>query len=126
MPVKSAGSYELKRPSPRGGKLLDISFIILLTLGAFAASARIGLAPRPSDGGVAVMFAPWTSAADSLSQATAAGGRFVRFGGLPFIAVVMPADAGYAGRMLSDGAWLVMDPKLLAACAAAFSSERTS
>jgi hypothetical protein len=112
----------LKCLSPRGGKLLDIGFLILLTLGAFAASARIGLVPRTSDGGIAVMFAPWTSAADSLSQATAAGGRFVRFGGWQFIAVVMPADPGYADRMLSGGAWLVMDPKLLAACAAAFSS----
>lgn len=112
----------MKCLSPRGGKLLDISFLILLTLGTFAAGARIGLMPRTSDNGVAVMFAPWTSAADSLLQATESGGRFVKFGGLPFVAIVMPNDRTYAERMLAHGAWLVMDPKLLAACAAAFSS----
>lgn len=109
-------------PSPRSGRLLDISFLILLTLGTFAAGARIGLVPRTSDNGVAVMFAPWTSAADSFSRATENGGRFVRFGGLPFIAVVMPNDRVYVDRMLAHGAWLVVDPKLLAACTAAFSS----
>lgn len=112
----------MKCPSPRRGLSLDIAFLFCLTLGTFAVSARIGLVPQNSDDGVAVMFAPWTSAPESLSQATQDGGRFVRFGGLPFIAIVMPGDAGYADRMLANGAWLVMDPKLIAACAAAFST----
>lgn len=117
----------MKCPSPPRGKILDIAFLIVVTLGGFAASARIGLVPRTSDDGVAVMFAPWTTASDSLSRATASGGRFVRFGGLPFIAVVMPPDAGYADRLFAHGAWLVMDPKLIAACAAALPfSEPTS
>ncbi len=111
----------MKCLSPRRGLFLDIGFLICLTLGAFVASARIGLLPLKSDDGVAVMFAPWTSAADSMTQATDSGGRFVRFGGLPFVAIVMPADRTYADRMLSRGAWLVMDPKFLAACAAALS-----
>lgn len=117
----------MKCPSPRVGKILDIAFLVMVTAGAFAAGARIGLVPRTSDNGVAVMFAPWTSAADSLSQATKHGGRFVRYGGVPFVAIVMPDDGAYIESMLAGGAWLVMDPELLAACAAAFSfSEPTS
>jgi hypothetical protein len=77
--------------------------------------------PANSENGVAVIFAPWTSAQTSLERATADGSRFVRFGGLTSIAVVMPAAAGYAGRMLDNGAWLVVDPKVLAACSAAIS-----
>lgn len=107
--------------TPRCGRFLDIGFLVCLTLGAFAASARIGLVPASSDNGVAVMFAPWTSASESLSRATEYGGRFVRFGGLPFVAIVMPNDRSYADRMLSNGAWLVMNPEFVAACAATLS-----
>lgn len=111
----------MKFALPRAGRLFDIGLLICLTLGAFAASARIGLAPPGSKDGVAVIFAPWTSASDSLSRATEPGGRFVRFGGLPFVTVVMPDDKTYATRVLARGAWLVMDPKIIAACAAVLS-----
>jgi hypothetical protein len=111
----------LKCVLPRVGRLFDIGFLVCVTLGAFAVSARIGLIPLTTDDGVAVMFAPWTSASESLSRATEPGGRFVRFGGTSFITVVMPDDQAYADRVLSRGAWLVMDPKVLAACVDALS-----
>lgn len=62
------------------------------------------------------MFAPWTSASEALSRATAPGGRFVRFGAFDFIAVVEPEAGGYAERVRANGAWLLADPMALAAC----------
>ena len=69
---------------------------------------------------MAVVFAPWTEADITLSRAVEAKGRFVRYGGVPFIAVVVPDDVGYPDRILSAGAWLVLDPQSLAACMQVF------
>lgn len=88
-------------------------------MGALYAGARTGLTPKEPSQGVAVIFSPWTSASDVLSHAVAAGGRFVRFGGLPFIAVVIPDDAAFADRMFGKGAWLVVDAQAQGGCSAA-------
>jgi hypothetical protein len=90
-------------------------------VGAFAlfslyVTARIGLAPRDPAAGVGVVFAPWTGGEAAMRRAVAAGGRFVRFGGFPFVVVVMPDDRDYPGRVAADGALLVVDPQALAAC----------
>ncbi|AXK82407.1 hypothetical protein DW352_18920 [Pseudolabrys taiwanensis] len=92
-----------------------------LSLGGLYLGARIGLAPRDPSASVAVIFPPWTSAADTVAQSVAHRGRFMRFGGVPFIAVVMPDDDHYADETLATGAWLVLDSRLLAACAGVFS-----
>ena len=107
--------------SARTGRIAEIAVFAVLSFATLAASARIGLVPQGSDNGVAVIFAPWTSPQTSIERATADGSRFIRFGGLTSIAVVMPAAAGYAGRMLDSGAWFVVDPKVLAACSTALS-----
>jgi hypothetical protein len=93
--------------------------ILLLTV--TAAIALVGtvavLAPASNpDRGVAVIFPPWIAAGDALAQSAAASGRFVRFGAFPFIAVVVPDDAGYVDRVLRRGAWFALDPAALAAC----------
>jgi hypothetical protein len=61
-----------------------------------------------------------------MNRATAAGARFVRFGGLPFIVVVVPEANNYVGRISSDGAFLVVDPQVLAACLSMFSGTARS
>jgi len=105
-------------------KIADVGLLACLSIGTFYASARVGLAPRDPAQGVAVIFAPWTAAEKTLTQAVAGGSRFVRYGGMPFIAVVIPDNARYPDRMLNAGAWLVVDPQALAACAAALSFTR--
>jgi hypothetical protein len=104
----------------RRSKIIDVVLLASLSLGAFGASARIALIPRDTTEGVAVIFAPWTTPDKTLQRAVAGGSRFVRFGGLPFIAVVMPDSTEYASHMLDAGAWLVVDPRALAACSITF------
>jgi hypothetical protein len=116
----------LPRSSAPVRKIVDIGLLVCLSLGALYAGARVGLTPRDPSQGVAVIFAPWTAAEKTLARAVEGGGRFVRFGGLPFIAVVMPDNAAYSDRMLGAGAWLVVDPQTLAACSAALSFTRQS
>jgi hypothetical protein len=102
----------------RSRKILDAGLLACLSLGVLYAGARTGLTPRDPSQGVAVIFAPWTAAETTLSRAVEGGSRFVRFGGLPFIAVVMPDNVNYPNRMFDAGAWLVVDPQTLAACSA--------
>jgi hypothetical protein len=82
----------------------------LLAIGAIA------FAPHDADAAVAVVYAPWTSSRDALVRAAQAGARVVRFGGLPFIVIVLPERPDYAQRARDGGALLMLDPQALAAC----------
>ena len=95
---------------------LDVLLIAALALGNFAVVTRIALQPKNPSDGLAIVFSPWTSAASALDRATAPGSRFVRYGGYPFIVVVIPDDPGYVSRVSSTGALFILDPQALAAC----------
>lgn len=107
-------------------KFVDIGLLACLSLGTLYAGARVGLTPRDPSQGVAVVFAPWTAEDTALAKAVENGARFVRFGGLPFIAIVVPDNTQYSQRMLDAGAWLVVDPQTLAACLSAVSTAKAS
>jgi hypothetical protein len=102
--------------SGRFRHLVDLLLLIGLSVGVLFMTARVALKPRDPQSGVAVIFSPWTAPEAALLRAAEAGGRFVRFGGLPFIAVVVPDDLDYPSRILAAGAWLVVDPQAIAAC----------
>lgn len=95
---------------------LDALIILSVAVASLYGAARIGLKPRDPASGVGVVFAPWVSESSALSRATTAGARFVRFGGLPFIVVVVPDAPDYVARISGEGALLVVDPQALAAC----------
>ena len=97
-------------------RLLDTAIIAVAAVVSLYAAARLGLAPREPDNGVAVIFAPWISQEQAVARAARPGGRLVRMGGLPFIVVVTPDGPDYTARVLADGAMLVVDPKAIAAC----------
>lgn len=97
-------------------KVIDAGLLACLSVGALYVGARVTLIPRDPTQGAAVVFAPWTTADRALARAVDGGGRFVRFGDAPFIAIVTADDADYPNRMLNAGAWLVVDPQALAAC----------
>jgi hypothetical protein len=98
---------------------LDLWLIAILAVGSFAAVLRIGLLPANPSAGVAVIYAPWTTADQTMIRAVSAGARFVRFGGFDFIAVVMPEQPDYVERVLADSALLAVDPQVLAGCLSA-------
>jgi len=100
----------------RLGRALDAVALAIFAVASFLLVARIGLAPRDPSEGVGVVFAPWTGADAAFVRAVEAGGRFVRFGALPFIVVVSPETADYADRVRAGGALFVVDPRILAAC----------
>src|SRR3954467_5983367 len=115
---------ELSRP--RRSVALDWIVIGAFAVAGTALALRAALRPRDPQAGVAVVFAPWTSAGDAIVRATAAGASILRLGVLPSIVVVSPSDAGYVDRVLAEGALLVIDPQVLAACAPALLSREPS
>ena len=109
-------NIENERSSSR---LSDFALIAVLAVASFAAVLRVGLVPAKATAGVAVIYAPWTTADRTIVRAVGAGARFVRFGGFGFIAVVMPQDPDYVDRVFADSALLVVDPQVLSACLSA-------
>jgi hypothetical protein len=109
-----------------GRRCFDAALVPLLAIASLFVIARIGLKPRDPANGVAVVFSPWTSAEATLVRATDPGGRFVRYGGFAFIAVVIPEAPDYSTRVLGEGALLVLDPQALAACFSGFGLKRGS
>jgi hypothetical protein len=95
---------------------LDLWLIAILAVGSFAAVLRIGLQPANPGAGVAIIYAPWTTADQTMVRAVSAGARFVRFGGFDFIAIVMPEQPDYVERVLAGSALLAVDPQVLAGC----------
>lgn len=95
---------------------LDLSLIAILAVVSFGAILRIGLLPAKPDAGVAVIYAPWTTADQTMIRAVSAGARFVRFGGFDFIAIVIPEQPDYVANALAGSALLVVDPQVLAGC----------
>jgi hypothetical protein len=55
-----------------------------------------------------------------MERTVEAGARFVRFGGFDFVTVAVPDDRDYPERAFARGAWLVVDPKAMAACLSPF------
>jgi hypothetical protein len=95
---------------------IDIAALAILSVVALGVTARFALAPRSPELGVAVIFAPWTTPEQTLARTVEAGARFVRFGGPGFVAVAIPDGPDYAAHVRSAGAWLIVDPKIVAAC----------
>ena len=106
-------TFSLSRPRTL---LVNTLIIPVLALASFAVVLRVGLVPSHPERGVAVIYAPWTSANQAMIQAVDAGARFVRFGGFSFVAIVMPERPDYVERVLAGSALLAIDPQVLAAC----------
>lgn len=64
---------------------------------------------------VAAVFPPWWSATHTLEAAHRHGDATV-IGGAPYVVIVWSDDAHLSRRLRNDGALLLLDPGLTAAC----------
>lgn len=70
--------------------------------------------PEPR-GRVAVIFPPWYDAGRVLSAVVAADGRLLRFGSVPWIAVIAPSP-GHPVRADRLGALAAINPMIVGGC----------
>jgi hypothetical protein len=103
----------------------DVATLCFAAILSFATVAVVTLGLKEESQGVAVIFAPWTSASDAMTRSVEPGARFVRFGAFDFIAVIEPQSADYMRRVRSNGAWMIADPAALAACLKPFTRSKT-
>jgi hypothetical protein len=108
--------FNMAHKSRSLARLVDVGLIAAITIASLAFILRVGLVPSNPAAGVAVIYAPWTTPDQTMVRAVSAGARFVRFGGFPFIAVVMPEKPDYVARVLAGSALFAVDPQVLGAC----------
>lgn len=106
----------MRFPRGRHSRFLDAALISAFAVGGFLTSAYAAFTPRDPANGVAVIYWPWTGAAEAFLLAVEDGARFVRYGGAPFIVVVIPEAPDYLARVRARGALFVADPQAIAAC----------
>ena len=109
---------------PKSIGWFDAAVLTTAAFISFGVTAAMTLSPKRGSEGIAVVFSPWTNASDAISQSSAAGARFVRFGGFDFIAVVQPENEGFAQNIRAKGAWFIADPSALAACLKPFARNK--
>jgi hypothetical protein len=102
--------------------LIDAAILASLSVAALYGTARIALVPADPERGIALVFAPWTGADQAFARTLEVGGRFVRYGGVPFVTIVIPETGDYRVRAFAAGAWLVLDPQVIAACLSPFAA----
>jgi hypothetical protein len=78
--------------------------------------AAATLRPVPGSTQVGVVFPPQFTATDVLARISAAGGRLVREGAWPFIAVVTFDEPRTPARLESLGALFTVNPLILGSC----------
>lgn len=78
----------------------------------------VGLAAVAPDGAseIAVVGAPWADVSRMAEIVASADGAIVRVGGLQNVIVAFSEHPDFAARLRAAGAWLVLDPLILAAC----------
>ena len=74
------------------------------------------LRPQPGQSQIGVVFPPNYSGQDVLTRIADAGGRLVREGAWPFIAVVAADDAHVLARLDDLGALFTVNPLALGGC----------
>lgn len=90
---------------------------LLLLAVSFLGTAALALrAPDTGTAPVAAIFPPWWGSERVLAAAADADAIIVREGAWPAILVVKSKHGDFAARLHAAGAWLLVDPRSVAAC----------
>jgi hypothetical protein len=83
---------------------------------SLAAAASLGMQPQ-DDQEAAAVFPVWWSQGRAVDAAARAG-AIVAVGAAPFVVVARSETSDIAAALKAEGAWLIIDPGLAAACGA--------
>lgn len=103
--------------SSRFASLLEGASILAVALAIPVVAVRGQWRPADPMQPAALVYAPWTSAADAAARATSGGASLIGFGAFSFIVVVRPDDPSFVQRALARGAWMALDPLSAPMCA---------
>ncbi|MDJ1156979.1 hypothetical protein QNA08_01825 [Chelatococcus sp. SYSU_G07232] len=81
---------------------------------ALGLAAVVVLPSDPTE--VAVVAGPFAPRGEAVRIAVAAGGLLVRDGGFQAVVITRGNGSDFVGRLRAAGAWLVLDPRVVAGC----------
>jgi hypothetical protein len=88
--------------------------LLTVSLGTMGAAT---MAPGDDESApVAAIFPLWWSADRAFLAAAEAGGAVVREGAVSSLLVAQSSQPGFRRKLHASGAWLLLDPKAIAAC----------
>jgi hypothetical protein len=103
-----------RREKHRGRNAALALALLAASLGAMGA---VTMAPGDDETApVAVFFPFWWDVDRSFLAAVAAGGVVVREGAVSSLLVTQSSEPGFRRKLQAAGAWLLLDPKAIAAC----------
>jgi hypothetical protein len=85
-------------------------------LASVVAVASLSFKVRPGAEVVAVAFPPWWTSQQIFEATASADAEIVRTTGIAAVLVVRPNDHEGLTRLRHAGAWLTLDPQVIAAC----------
>jgi hypothetical protein len=88
----------------------------VLLIVSWIAIAALSFQVRPGAEVVAVAFPPWWSTEQAFLAAATANAAIVRMTAIPALLVVRPDGKDGLDRLYRAGAWLSIDPQVIAAC----------
>lgn len=90
-----------------------------LAVGSLLAAGWLSLAPQAAPAGradlLAAVFPPWWGS-QRVFLAAAGCGPVAGLGAVPFVVIAAPAGADGAAALRRNGAWLVLDARLVTLC----------
>lgn len=102
--------------SPAAQKPADWTAAIVIAVVSLAATVFVGLQPKdPAE--AAGVFPIWWGQGRAVSAAARAG-DVVAVGAAPFVVIARSETPNIAAALRAQGAWLIIDPGLAAACGA--------
>jgi hypothetical protein len=98
----------------RGRNAALAAVLLAASLGTMGAAT---MAPGDDESApLAVLFPVWWGADRAFLATAAAGGAIVREGAISSLLVTQSSEPGFRHRLHAAGAWLLLDPKAVAAC----------
>jgi hypothetical protein len=98
----------------RGRNAVAAVALLAVSLGTIGAAT---MAPGDDESApVAAVFPLWWSADRAFLATAAAGGAVVREGAVSSLLVAQSSEPGFRRKLHAAGAWLLLDPKAVAAC----------
>ncbi len=96
------------------GTALVVVALLATSVGSLGAAT---MAPSGDEAApVAALFPLWWDANRSFLATAQAGGMIVRPGAISSLLVTQSAEPGFRRKLYAAGAWLLLDPKAIAAC----------
>jgi hypothetical protein len=107
----------MAEPMESSHRVRNAAIAVALLAASLGTMGAATMAPGDDESApVAALFPLWWGADRAFLAAAAAGGSVVREGAVSSLLVAQSSEPGFRRKLHAAGAWLLLDPKAIAAC----------